>query len=125
MYGREVILDVYDANSALFTRSHIESYFVKLCDALRLERADLHFWDYDDPEERAAAPAHLKGVSAIQFVTTSSVVIHTLDETRQVLVNVFGCGEIDASVVERITIEYFGGHVANMQSIARGYSCAL
>lgn len=125
MYGREVILDVYDANSALFTRSNIETYFIKLCDALRLERADLHFWDYDNDEERSAAPAHLKGVSAIQFVTTSSVVVHTLDETRQVLINVFGCGEIDAAVTERVTIEHFGGHIANIHSITRGYSCAL
>lgn len=125
MYGREVILDVFDANSALFTRSNIEDYFVKLCVALRLERADLHFWDYDSPEERAVAPPHLKGISAIQFVTTSTIVVHTLDETRQVLINVFGCGEIDAAVVERITIEYFGGHVANMHSFARGFSCVL
>lgn len=120
MYGREVLLDVVDADPAKFTRASIEEFLGRLCGALYLERADLHFWDYDTPEERAEAPAHLRGVSAVQFVTTSTVVVHTLDESKQVLINVFGCGEIDAAVVERVAVSHFGGRVAAMHSIERG-----
>lgn len=119
MYGREVLLDVVEADPSKFTRFDIEAFLAQLCHDLRLERADLHFWDYA-PEMRAEAPAHLKGVSAVQFVTTSTVVVHTLDVTRQVLINVFGCGEIDAAVVERVAIQHFGGRVASMHSIERG-----
>ena len=119
-YGREVLVDVVCADPRRFTREHIENYLEHVCSRLRLERADLHFWDYDGPDERALAPPHLKGVSAVQFVTTSCIVIHTLDETRQVMVNVFACGEVDASVVERATTRFFGGHVACMHSIERG-----
>lgn len=123
-YGREILLDVVEADPNKFTREYIEAYFEYLCNALRLKRATLHFWDYDTQEERDAAPAHLKGVSAVQFVTTSSIVVHTLDESRQVLVNVFACGEVDAAVVERATTSYFGGRVASMHSIERGHSSA-
>jgi len=119
-YGREVLVDVVNADEAMFSRQNIENFMISLCEALRLERADLHFWDYDTEEERAGAPTHLRGVSAVQFVTTSSIVVHTLDDTQQVLVNVFGCGEIDVAVVERETIRYFSGRVSNMHSIERG-----
>lgn len=121
-YGREVILDVTAASSSSFTRRRIEEFLVDLCGQLRLERADLHFWDYDDPAERDAAPSHLRGVSAVQFVTTSTVVVHTLDDSRQVLINVFGCGEVDSAVVERVAVGHFGGRVASVHSIGRGHA---
>jgi len=119
-YGREIILDIDGCDIDTFTRPRIRDFLVELCDVLRLERADLHFWDYGDLEAKADAPAHLKGVSAVQFIMTSTIVVHTLDETKQVLINVFGCGEIDAAVVERITIKYFGGRIAKMYSLERG-----
>lgn len=56
----------------------------------------------------------------MQFVTTSTVVVHTLDESRQVLVNVFGCGEIDERVACQVTAAWFGGKVGSMHSIERG-----
>lgn len=121
-YGREVLLDVVEATPDKFTRENIKAYLEHLCSVLRLERADLHFWDYDDQADRDAAPPHLKGVSAVQFVTTSSIVLHTLDESRQILVNLFACGEVDAAVVERATIRFFGGRIASMHSIERGRS---
>ncbi len=119
-YGREILLDVIGANIVRFNRKNIEQYCISLCDKLRLERGPLHFWDYDNDEDKAVAPPHLQGVSAVQFIMTSSIVIHTLDNTKQVIVNVFGCGEINAAVVERITIAFFGGRVINMHSIERG-----
>ncbi len=120
MYGREILLDLVDCRPTAQNRSAIQAFLIELCDTLRLTRADLHFWDYEDPKEYAAAPAHLRGVSAVQFITTSDVVIHTVDDSRQVLINVFACGEVDAAVVERIAVRHFGGRIASMHSIERG-----
>lgn len=124
-YGHEVILDVVDADPTFFTRAHIRRYLIELCGHLGLEREDLHFWDYANPEEKARAPAHLKGTTAVQFVTTSSIVIHTLDDARQVLVNVFGCGDIDPDVVQVVTLWHFHGRVVRRHLIERGKPCAL
>lgn len=120
MYGREVILDVAGADVSKFQRRNIRAYLEDLCDKLGLERADLHFWGYDDAAERAKAPAHLQGESAVQFVTTSSIVVHTLDATRQVLINVFGCGEIDGQCVVNTTLDHFGGYVHQYKEQERG-----
>lgn len=119
-YGHEVIVDVREADVERFNRSSIETFLGVLCSGLRLERASFHFWDYETQEERDGAPAHLRGVSAVQFVMTSTIVIHTLDASRQVLLNVFACGEVDAEIVQRITLEAFGGRVASCHSIQRG-----
>ena len=120
-YGMELILDLRNADVAKFSREAIDGYFETLCSALGLERADLHFWDYEEDEDaKAAAPPHLKGVSAIQFVTTSSIVVHTLDDLGAVLVNIFSCGTFDPEVAERITLKAFGGEVFCRQTIVRG-----
>lgn len=81
IYGYSSSLDMIKCDSSMFTRDSIEQFLIALCSEIDMEREDLHFWDYEnDPEGHAAAPAHLRGVSAVQFIRTSSVVIHTLDE---------------------------------------------
>lgn len=117
-YGQECILDVHD--SRVFGRERIESFCADLCDMLGMIREDLHFWDYDDdPEEYAKAPAHLKGTSAVQFIRTSNITIHALDELRRLYVNVFSCKPFDAFVVRDFVREYTDGRIVNFIVITR------
>jgi S-adenosylmethionine/arginine decarboxylase-like enzyme len=64
------------------------------CDSIGMERHDLHFWDYEDePEERERAPDHLAGISAVQFIATSNITIHTLDRSNAVFIDAFTCND--------------------------------
>lgn len=118
-YGQEVIIDVHDC-LVLFTRSHIESFCEELCKLLNMQREDLFFWDYDgQPEEYENAPAHLKGTSAVQFILTSNITIHALDELRRVYVNVFSCKPFDATEVRRFVENWTGGAVVNFVEVTR------
>ncbi len=120
-YGNELLVDLVECDPATFTRDSLTAFFVDLCERIGMERADLHFWDYEgEPEEYEAAPAHLKGTSAIQFITTSNVTVHTLDELRRVFVNVFSCGDFEAAPVAEICAFHFGGTVENKTLIRRG-----
>lgn len=119
-YGKEVALDVRDADPSKFTRDAIEDFMVDLCGALGLVRGPLYFWDYENPDEKAEAPPHLKGTTAVQFVTTSSIVIHTLDDLRSVFLNVFACGEVSYEVVKTVTLKHFGGDVPWWAHLHRG-----
>lgn len=96
-YGKELILDLHDCDTAKFNRESLSKFLVELCDdILKMERCDLHFWDYQgDPEGYKAAPDHLAGTSAIQFITTSNVTIHTLDRIGSVYLNIFSCADFD------------------------------
>lgn len=120
MYGQELILDLHSCNSDKFTRNHIEQYFVELCDLIGMERCDLHFWDYEgEEEEYNKAPDHLKGTSAIQFITTSNITIHTLDVLQKVFLNIFSCSTFDPSIVQKYSEEFFEGLTVNIHSIKR------
>lgn len=101
MFGKELIMDLYDCDVSKFNRDNLEDYLIQLCELIDMERADLHFWYYDDPDEKAAAPPHLDGTSAVQFITTSNITIHTLDKVDEVYINLFSCkpfSTIDALV---------------------------
>ena len=108
-YGYELILDLHGCDPITFNRKSLKGYFKKLCDAIDMVRSDLHFWDYEGvpQEEREEEPPHLLGTSAIQFITTSNVTIHTLDKLKAVYVNIFSCKQYDKDLAEQITKEWF------------------
>ena len=120
-YGKELVLDLHECNPDVFNREDLSKFFEELCDLIDMERHDLHFWDYeeDEQEEYDKAPDHLKGTSAIQFITTSNVTIHTLDVLRKVFINVFSCKEFDADVTMEFISEWFGGEIVNYQIVPR------
>lgn len=107
-YGVELILDLHDCDPSTFNRMSLTKYFEKLCDLIDMKREALYFWDDEDvaEEERQTAP-HTQGTSAVQFILTSTITIHTLDQLRAVYVNTFSCKDFDPKVVERFTTEWF------------------
>lgn len=114
-FGKELILDLNDCNPATFTREHIEQFFIDLCEKIDMERCDLHWWDFrdDPPHVYEMAPDHLKGTSAIQFIMTSNITIHTLDVLGNVFLNIFSCKDFDPEVVRQFSMERFGGLIVN------------
>ncbi len=111
-YGQELILDVHYCNSKKFTRNNLKQFFILLCKEIDMERCDLHFWDYEGhPEEYKKAPIHLKGISAVQFISTSNITIHTLDKLEKVFINIFSCKAFDGQKVINFVEKYFEGHV--------------
>ena len=79
-YGYELVLDLHGCDPNTFNRPSIEDFFKKLCKQIKMTRCDLHFWDDVgvSREEQQTSP-HTKGTSAVQFILTSTIVIHTLD----------------------------------------------
>lgn len=108
-YGCELVLDMHECDAQTFTRTSIRGYFKKLCKAIGMTRCDLHFWDDVGvaPEEQQTSP-HTKGTSAVQFIITSSVVIHTLDLMGAVYINIFSCKPFKRRVAEKLTTRWFG-----------------
>ena len=57
---------------------------------------------YVPAEEQQTSPK-TKGTSAVQFILTSTIVIHTLDLMNAVYVNVFSCKEFDTEKAAAFT----------------------
>ena len=74
-----------------------------------MERCDLHFWDdLGVPEEDQQTNPKTRGTSAVQFILTSTIVIHTLDLMKAAYINIFSCKKFDTDQAAQFTAEWFG-----------------
>ena len=121
VYGLELILDLKNCDSSLFHRQSIDNYFTQLCDLISIVKAEVYFWDDVGvkPEEQQTEP-HTKGTSAVCFILTSSIVIHTLDILKTVYVNIFSCGVFDPNLATEFTKDWFRGEIQQSTFIERG-----
>jgi S-adenosylmethionine/arginine decarboxylase-like enzyme len=85
-----------------------------------MQAEDLHFWDdLDTPDEEKETEPHLVGTSAIQFIKTSNITVHTLDLLKRVYLNLFSCKDFDSDAAVAYCVDFFGGEVAGRHEISR------
>ncbi len=119
-YGKELVLDIHNCDSSTFTRKSIRNYFEKLCILIDMQRSRLCWWDDSGiPLEDQETEPHLKGTTAVQFITTSNIVIHTLDLLENVYVNIFSCKDFDADAAAIFSAAWFGGRIVNSHVVER------
>ena len=119
-YGFELIMDLHGCDVSKFNRTSLDGYFEKLCKAIDMKKCERYFWDdVGLPEEEKQTSPHTKGSSAVQFILTSSIVIHTLELLEAVYINIFSCKSFDEKVAEEITKEWFGANGCNARFIER------
>ena len=102
-YGTELILDLHDCNlEGLVNKEKLTEFFVKLCEKVDMKRhGEPLFWeDYSDVP-------HLNGVSAMQFIETSTIVCHPLPMLCSVYVNIFSCKDFDSKVALEFCIDFW------------------
>ena len=107
-YGFELILDLHGCDPGTFDRHSIEHFFEELCKQIKMTRCELHFWDDIgvSKEEQQTSP-HTKGTSAVQFILTSTIVIHKLELLNAAYINIFSCKEFDKAKAEAFSEEWF------------------
>ncbi len=119
-YGKELIIDLHNCNPDKFTRKSIRNYFKDICKVIDMEPEKLCWWDdlYTPEDEKETEP-HLIGTSAVQFIKTSNITIHTLDVLEQAYINIFSCKDFDDYDARYFSIGWFEGHMVNWQIIRR------
>lgn len=119
-YGFELIMDLHGCESQLFNRDYIDKFFTDLCDLIEMQKCEVYFWDdVGVPEEEKQTLPHTKGTSAVCFILTSSIVIHTLDLMDTVYVNIFSCKLFEPDVAAEFTKEWFKATSCNKTFIER------
>jgi len=119
-YGYELILDLHECDSSTFNRKGLDSFFTELCKLIEMERCEVHFWDdVGVPLEEQQTEPHTKGTSAVCFILTSTIVVHTLDLLKVVYVNIFSCKEFDPKTAEEFTRKWFGAQKGSAKLIDR------
>lgn len=119
-FGYELILDLRGCEQDKFERVHIKRFMEELCTLLKMQRGPLHFWDYEpDDEARRRAPENLAGISAVQFISTSNITIHTLDHGGRVYLNIFSCQDFSVRDATGYCQAFFGGDIVSGQTLVR------
>lgn len=119
-YGQELILDLHGCNPATFTRDHLDRFFTELCDLIDMEKCEVHFWDdVGVSEDEQQTSPHTKGTSAVCFILTSTIVIHTLDLLEAVYVNIFSCKAFDPDAAADFTKKWFEAETIERSFINR------
>jgi len=120
-FGYELILDLSNCSVEKFNRTDLTKFFVEICELIDMKREDLHFWDYEGYEDEIPYDQpHLVGTTAVQFISTSNITIHTLEILKAVYVNIFSCKEFNKDVAENFTCNFFKGDIDNSHFIERG-----
>jgi len=121
-YGKELILDMYDCDITKFNRIDIKKWLNELCVLIDMNQVDLYFWDYEgvEPSKIPYDQPHLVGTSAVQFITTSDIVVHTLDMLKECYINIFSCKEFDAEIATEFTKNYFEAKEISTKVLIRG-----
>ena len=119
-YGYELVIDLHQCNQSTFNRNSLDSFFTELCDLIDMEKCEVHFWDdFDVPEEERQTEPHTKGTSAVCFILTSTVVVHTLDILKTVYINIFSCKPYDHKKAAEFTKKWFNGEIKASHFIER------
>ncbi len=117
-YGYELIMDLHGCDPTRMTRDGVREYCAQVCGVIDMKREEFHIWASDEKDYQKD-PAELYGVSAVQFIRTSSLVIHTLPKMLRAYVNLFSCKWFDPMEASRFTTEYFSGTLANSKFLER------
>jgi S-adenosylmethionine/arginine decarboxylase-like enzyme len=119
-YGVELVLDLHECDPTTFTRKSLDRFFTELCDLIEMEKCVVHFWDdVGVPEEEQQTLPHTKGTSAVCFILTSSIVVHTLDLMGAVYVNIFSCKDFDPDAAANFTANWFKGQTVSRAFLTR------
>ena len=119
-YGKELIIDLHNCDASTFSRKSIKQYFTELCDLIDMERCKLSWWDdHGVPKDEQQTDPRLKGTTAVQFILTSNIVIHTLDLLGTAYINIFSCKEFNADTAMNFTAEWFKGQIVSSHEIER------
>lgn len=101
-YGTELIMDLHGCDLSVFTKESLDRYIIDVCELIGINRhGDPMYW-FDE-----SGIEHLNGVSAVQFLTTSTLVIHGINMMQTVLVNLFSCNPFETDVAAEFTKNYF------------------
>ncbi len=121
MYGIETIIDLQGCDTTRFNRKNIKQYFLQACKLLDVSPEVCYFWDdFRVPKEKRQTNPKTKGTTAILFILTSNVTVHTLDLLAVAFINIFSCKDYNTELLEEFTVKFFGSSKHKTTLVERG-----
>ena len=113
-YGMEIIVDIHDCDISNFKRKRLDQFFSELVALSHMQAVGKpKYW-----KESSYIP-HLRGYSGIQFIKTSSILIHTLDILKSAYINFFSCKDFVPEEVILFIEDFFDAKKISYKVINR------
>ena len=118
-YGQELILDVHGVDVSRIHSRSIKAYAKGLCNAIGMVKGPIYTWGAEKELGEYPSKPKFDGISCVQFLHSSSITIHALDEIGKVFVNIFSCNNFSSEKAKKFTLEHFGGNIVSQHNIIR------
>jgi S-adenosylmethionine/arginine decarboxylase-like enzyme len=112
-FGYSLSLDVHNCNIYFLHKENIKVFMETICKKTKMERRSLYFELWDGIEKS------LEGPSAVQFISTSAIVIHTLTNQKKLYLDFFSCKKFDSRIVKNWIKYFFKGDIVNEHFMER------
>jgi len=108
VFGMELIVNLYDCSTAKFNKLGIATFVANLCKKMGFKRIKGCWWDDEDsPTKGRDLPKKIRGISFVEFIIGSSIVVHAMKEIKSVYINIFSCNMFDGEKALKICKGFF------------------
>lgn len=115
-FGLEASIDLHQCDPQ---KMNLESLLAFVREMIEIADMTAHgepvVWDATESDE-----LHIKGFSILQLIKTSSIVVHTMDKTNLICVNLFSCKPFDPMVIFNFAKAFFNTESASVSTTTRG-----
>lgn len=113
-YGYELLLDLYGCDREILeSKEHLKRYNKEIVRLIDMEAMGLPVI----PEKFGKGTLH--GYSSVQFIQTSSIVVHLCEDLLEAHVNIFSCKRFDEMVAQEFTSRFFDAQKSDSRLILR------
>ncbi len=117
-YGEELILDIHGVDRGKITAANVKKFAADLCDEIGMKKGPNYVWGNEENMDHEKNPK-ADGISCVQFLYTSSIIVHAIDELNKVFINVFSCHEFDQKKATAFALKTWGGELVASHDIIR------
>jgi S-adenosylmethionine/arginine decarboxylase-like enzyme len=112
-FGKIALINLYNCDSNLIKKkAYINNFFKKICKAINMKT-------YGRSQIKRFGKGRLEGISAFQFIETSSITIHFDEVKNKAFIDIFSCREFNAKKAEIFTKDYFKAEKSSLKEIIR------
>ena len=108
--------DMFDVNPSLLRNKNIIQLFidnlVRQCELKAINDPIIH--QFEDPND-----VENDGITAVQILGESSIVLHTYPKEGAIYIDIFSCGFLNAELALQVTLRYFKPIKYFIQSVQR------
>jgi S-adenosylmethionine/arginine decarboxylase-like enzyme len=112
-FGKIALINLHGCNSVLIkNKRYIHNFFNELCKIIDMKL-------YGRDKIKRFGKGKLKGISAFQFIETSSITVHFDEIKNRAFIDIFSCKEFNTKKAELFSKKYFQADNSSSKEVIR------